>query len=129
MRVLLRPTVAADLPHLRHLIGEKLPHRIQAITALADGLVIGIGGFGFRPDGTVIAFVAMTDEARQYPAAIHRAGLMAMAMIRRSGAPLVVAEAQPGNPAAERWLMRLGFEPAEISGQRIFIWERKVDAR
>jgi hypothetical protein len=136
LRVLLRPTVAADLPHLRHLIGERLPHRIQAITAeipcsdeansLFRGRIIGIGGIGFRPDGTVIAFVAMGDEARKYPAAIHRAGLMAMAMIRLSGAPLVIAEPQPNNPTAERWLMRLGFEPADISGQRFFIWERKV---
>ena len=35
---------------------------------------------------------------------------------------LVVAEAQPGNPAAERWLLRLGFKPIEIAGQQAFVW-------
>lgn len=117
MRVTLRPTIPADLPFC---IGEPLPHRIQAITALAGDEVIGIGGIGFRPDGTVIAFVQMLEQAKAYPAAIHRAGLMAMAMIRAARAPLVIAEAQPGNPAAERWLLRLGFEPFE----GVFVWRR-----
>lgn len=122
MRVVLRPTVAADLPLC---IGEPLPHRIRAITAVAGDRVIGIGGIGYRPDGSVIAFVQMDDEARKYPAAIHRAGVMAMAMIRDTGVPLVVAEAQPGNPAAERWLLRLGFKPTEISGHKAFVWTRE----
>ena len=58
MRVTLRPTVAADLPHV---IGEVLPHRIQAITALFGDRVIGLGGIGFRPDGTAIAFAQLTE--------------------------------------------------------------------
>lgn len=125
MRVTLRPTIAEDLPHV---IGEDLPHRIRAITALAGDQVLGVGGIGYRPDGTVIAFVAMLDEARKYPVAIHRAGLLAMEMIRGSGVPLVVAEAQANNPAAEPWLLRLGFKPREISGQRAFVWERSGNA-
>lgn len=121
MRVTLRPTVAADLPHL---IAQPLPHRIQAITAVAGDQVVGIGGIGFRPDGTVIAFVAMSDEAKRYPVAIHRAGLMAMDMIRRARVPVVVAEAQPGNPAAARWLERLGFKACELAGERVYVWQR-----
>jgi hypothetical protein len=117
VRVTLRPTVPEDLPFC---IGEPLPHRIQAITALAGDQVIGVGGLGFRPDGTVIAFVQMLDQAKAYPAAIHRAGLMAMAMIERARVPLVIAEAQPDNPAAERWLLRLGFEPLD----GVFVWRR-----
>jgi hypothetical protein len=117
MRVELRPTVAADLPQV---IGEPLPHRIRAITALADGRVLGIGGIGFRPDGAVIAFVQMAAEARKYPAAIHRAGLAAMRMVRASGVPRVLAEAQPGNPAAARWLERLGFTRLGD----VYVWRR-----
>ncbi len=120
MRVELRPTVAADLPHV---IDVPLPHRIRAITAIAGGDVLGIGGIGYRPDGTVIAFVAMKDEARKYPLAIHRAGRMAMDMIRATGLPLVVAEAQENNPAAERWLLRLGFRKCTIGGREAFAWE------
>lgn len=121
MRVTLRPSVASDIAFLT---SEPLPARIQAITAEIEGRVIGIGGFSFRPDGTVIAFVQMSDEARKYPLAIHRAGLMAMDLVRKQRLPMVVAEAQPGNPAAVRWLLRLGFREIEIMGRTAFVWER-----
>jgi len=123
MRVRLRPTVAADLAAVTD---QPLPARIQGITAEIDGRVLGIGGFSFR-DGVIVAFVAMNDEARKYPAAIHRAGLMAMAVARRNRLPIVVAEAEPGNPAAERWLMRLGFRRTVLMGREAFVWERKFD--
>lgn len=125
MRVTLRPTIAADLPHV---IGEPLPHRIRAITALAGDKVLGVGGIGFRPDGTVIAFVSMLEEARRYPAAIHRAGLLAMRMMRESGVPRVIAEAQADNPAAEPWLLRLGFRPVDIDGRKAYVWEARANA-
>lgn len=121
MRVVLRPTRAEDIPFLT---SEPLPARIQAITAEADGEIVGLGGFSFRPDGTVIAFAEIGDAARKYPTAIHRAGLAAMALVRRLGIPMVIAEAQPGNAAAEPWLVRLGFRPVEISGRKAFVWER-----
>lgn len=124
MRVGFRPTVAADLPQV---IGQALPHRIKALTAHVDDRVLGIGGIGYRPDGTVVAFVQMNEEARRYPLAIHRAGLAAMEMIRRSGEPVVVAEAQRGNPAAERWLLRLGFKPFEIGSETVFVWRREAE--
>jgi hypothetical protein len=124
MRVTFRPSVAADIAAI---IDQPLPHRIRAITAVADGKVLGVGGLGFRPDGTVIAFVAMIEEARRYRCAIHRAGLLAMDMIRDSGVPQVIAEAQPNNPAAEPWLLRLGFRPREFAGLKAFVWERAFD--
>ncbi len=62
MRVVLRPTVPTDLPHC---IGEPLPHRIQAITAVLrdapegapqdEGRIIGLGGIGFRPGCAALA--------------------------------------------------------------------------
>lgn len=121
MRVTLRPTVAADLAAFT---GQPLPHRIQAITAEFDGRVLGVGGLGFR-DGIAIAFAQITDEGRRYPAAIHRAGRAAMGLIRRSGLPRVVAEAEADNPAAARWLERLGFR--HVRG-RVYVWEREVAA-
>ena len=122
MRVTLRPTIAADLPFC---IAESLPYRIQCITALAGGKVIGIGGLGYRPDGTVIAFAQITDEMRNYPQAIHRAGIAGMKLIRDSRVPTVLAEAQEDNPAAERWLLRLGFRETLIDGRRGFVWRRE----
>src|ERR1700722_340584 len=101
MRVTFRPTVAADIDEL---VNEPLPHRIRAITAVAGDKVLGIGGLGYRPDGTVIAFAVITEEFRQYPAAVHRAGLMGMKLIRDSGVSTVFAEAQVDNLTAEPWL-------------------------
>src|SRR5262249_4682364 len=118
-KVTLRPTILADLPHV---IGEPLPYRIRAITALIDDRVIGMGGIAFPPHGPVIAVVqlapssrqetvgageaaASIPEARRYPVAFHRAGLMAMEMIRRSHIPQVVATADARSDVAVRWLI------------------------
>jgi hypothetical protein len=125
VRVEIRPTVPADLPHV---IGEELPHRIRAITALAGEKVLAIGGIGYRPDGTVIAFMMANDEFRKYPLAVHRAGRMGMELIRDSGVRTVVAEAQPGNPAAEPWLLHFGFRPVELDGRKAFVWEARANA-
>jgi hypothetical protein len=145
-KITLRPTVPADLPHV---VGEPLPFRIRAITALADDRVIGMGGIAFPPGGPAIAFVQLAPapkdgddresgqeparaagipEARRYPVAFHRAGLMAMEMIRASGVAQVIATADAGNAAAVRWLKRLGFAPAErqpIEDRILFVWQNR----
>ncbi len=143
-KVTLRPTIPADLPHV---IGEPLPYRVRAITALIGDRVIGMGGIAFPPCGPAIAFAqfapapsgegtacegehAATDipEARRYPVALHRAGLIAMEMIRRSGVRQVIATAEAGSDVAVRWLKRLGFTPARdqrIEGKLLFVWDRE----
>ncbi len=140
-KVTLRPAILADLPHV---IGEPLPYRIRAITALIDDRVIGMGGIAFPPCGPAIAFVqlapslredtvcasepaASIPEAKRYPVAFHRAGLMAMEMIRRSHVAQVVATADARSDVAVRWLKRLGFQPAErqqIAGKLLFVWNQ-----
>lgn len=125
MRVRLRPTVLADLAAAGL---PTPPSRIQAITAVCGDEVLGVGGIGHRADGIVIAFAQITAAGRRYPAAIHRAGRAAMAMIVASGVPEVVAEPQAGNPAAARWLNRLGFRPIDRDGQTVFVWQRRKAA-
>jgi len=142
-KVTLRPTILADLPHV---IGEPLPYRIRAITALIDDRIIGMGGIAFPPDGPAIAFVQLVPpsrdgavpcdrecsgrgipEAKRYPVAFHRAGLIAMEMIRTSGVAQVVATADAGSEAAVRWLKRLGFVLAggqRVAGKLVFVWNR-----
>jgi hypothetical protein len=134
-KITLRPTIPADLPHV---VDEPLPFRIRAITALADDRVIGVGGAAFPPDGPAIAFVQLapapdggSPEARRYPVAFHRAGLMGMTMIKESGIAQAIATADAGHPAAVRWLKRLGFTAAErqpIAGRVLFMWENKERA-
>jgi hypothetical protein len=104
--VRLRPTIAADLPHV---VGEPLPFRIRAITMLVDDRIVGLGGIAFPPHGPMIAFVQQTGQARKYPVAFHRAGLLAMQMVRESGLGHVVATTDRGSPRAIRWIERLGF--------------------
>jgi hypothetical protein len=126
MRIEIRPTIAADLPHV---IDVPLPYRIRAVTALRGDEVLGVGGIGYRPDGTVIAFAAIKDELRKYPAALHRAGLAGVAMMRASGAKPILAEAQDDNPAAAPWLERLGFAPltVTIDGEVETVWELRAN--
>ena len=119
MRVILRPTVPADLSAV---IGETLPYRIKTLTAVlrpspSEGegeTILGVGGLAFPPGGPVWAFVQQAQQAKKYPVAFHRAGLMAMRMIRQMGIREVVATCDEDNPAAVRWLKRLGFHPGEI---------------
>ncbi len=135
VRVTLRPTEASDL---RLVIDEPLPCRIRTITALVDNRVIGLGGLAFPPHGTPIAFVQLVRqpdtngptsyEAKRYPAAFHRAGLVVMKMIQESGLEEVIATADAGNATAVRWLNRLGFKASiaqGIVGKVLFIWNRK----
>ncbi len=119
MSVEYRPTIARDLA----IFGDGvLPHRIRAITVVIDGRIMGVGGLGFVADGTVIAFVHALPEAKKYPIAFHRAGLMTIDTIKRMGLQRVVAEAQKDNPAAKPWLERLGFRECVIAGHTVFVW-------
>jgi hypothetical protein len=145
-KVTLRPTILADLPYV---IGEPLPYRIRAITALVEDRIIGMGGVAFPPQGPAIAFAQLLPsrpdqgdaaghdgtnsipEARRYPVAFHRAGLMAMEMIQASDVTKVIATADAGSEVAVRWLKRLGFRLADdqrIEGKVLFVWNRE-DAR
>jgi hypothetical protein len=136
-KVMLRPTVAADLAYV---VGEPLPCRIRAITALVSDRIIGIGGIAFPPHGPAVAFVQLAPvadsrgdgpkapaEAGKYPVSFHRAGLMAMKMIRESGLREVIATADTDSQVALRWLKRLGFralESQQIAGKTLFVWKR-----
>jgi hypothetical protein len=121
----LRPTIASDLPEI---IGEPLPFRIRAITVLADDRVIGMGGIAFPPHGPAIAFVQQTADAKRYPVAFHRAGLLAMRMIRDAGIMQVIATTDRDSPAAIRWIERLGFVRScvqPIDDKMLFEWNRE----
>ena len=117
MRVRCRPSVASDFAAL----GETPGYRCQCITALAGDAIVGLGGFVWR-DGAVWASVIITEQARAYPAGIHRVGLAAMRFARELGLTRVYAMPQPDNPAAERWLRRLGFAETDMAGEPVFVW-------
>jgi hypothetical protein len=104
-----------------------LPFRIRAITVLADDRVIGMGGIAFPPHGPVIAFVQQTEDAKNYPVAFHRAGLLAMRMMRDAGIMQVIATTDRDSPTAIRWIERLGFVRScvqPIDDKLLFEWNR-----
>lgn len=117
MRCELRPTTREDVE--RFLPG-RLTWRIRGITAHVGDRIIGIGGLAYLPDGTVAAFTELSDEARKYPVSLHRAGLRTMAMAKEAGHRCIVALADEFQPAAERWLERLGFVPTIVDGVKVY---------
>lgn len=125
MAVEIRPTVPADLIHFPW----KNAYRLRAWTELVAGRVVGIGGVQIMQDGTLVAFADLTEEARRYPLSLHRAAVQFMGELKRTGVRRVVAAADPAQPAAERWLERLGFKPVEIPGSgpgtgiTIYLWQ------
>jgi FMN phosphatase YigB (HAD superfamily) len=84
--------------------------------------VVGIGGIAFLPNNVRLMFADLTDEARQYPMALHKAGLATVKLAKEMGIPRVVATSET-HPAGERWLLRLGFEKREINGLRVYVLE------
>jgi N-acetylglutamate synthase-like GNAT family acetyltransferase len=117
----IRPATRADIDQL---ISEPLPYRIRAF-AVEDheGKLLGVGGFAYQPQDTIAAFVLKAPGAERYKVALHRAGLMAMAEAKAAGFRRVVALAEKTNPAAERWLARLGFKQVMVEGEKAWVWE------
>lgn len=115
----------ADPSDFERLIGKLPPTRVRALAARRDGEVIGVGGFLYFPDGTVQATMFVSPAGRQFPAAIFRAGVLAMRLARRVGLREVRATADRNEPAAERFLVRLGFAPiGVVDGETVFRWRR-----
>lgn len=120
MRATITPATAEDF---RTIIGHAPTLRARLLAARLDGEVIGIGGFVYKPDGTVWASMLATPRGREFPAAVFRAGVLAMRHARRLGLTQVFASPDPGEPAAERFLARLGFARiGEADGEIIFCW-------
>jgi hypothetical protein len=117
--ITLRPAVNGDFEAV---VGRPPPFRIKALTGVEDGKPVGIGGIGFQPDGTYVAFMSCNECARRYKVAMHRAALLTMNAAKSMGIKRLVALADPGIEKAEPWLLRLGFKPVEVAGERVFVW-------
>lgn len=121
-RVTLRDATLSDFEAI---CGGPPDWRCRAFTAELDGNPIGIGGFANLPDGTWAAFVHVTEGARRFKVAMHKAGLRAMEEAKRMKLRRVVALAEPGVEPAARWLERLGFRPIVINQDTVWVWTNK----
>lgn len=123
MRVEIVPATPADFAALAER-SESTPRappmRVVALAAKVEGRVVGIGGIAFYKNGQNVAFADITDEARKYGPAIHRAGRAAISLAKSRGIKRLVAIGE-SNPASSRWLIRLGFRPVDIDGVRNYV--------
>lgn len=120
MRVSLEPATAEDFERL---VGGRPAARARAIAAKLGDELLGIGGFLYMPDGAVWASMLVQPAGRKYPAAIFRAGVLAMRVARRLGLREVLASADPNESAAGRFLERLGFRFfGVINDERVYRW-------
>lgn len=117
MRPEVRPSVASDFDAF----DVKLPYRVRAWTGVLGDEVIGIGGIAFLLDGTTGAFLLAKDKAREYPVTLHKTGLLVVREAKKLGITRLVALADPGVGAAERWLQRLGFEPIMVEQEKVWV--------
>ena len=120
MRVSLEPATAADF---NELVGVLPVARARALAAKLGDQVIGLGGFLYMQDGTVWASMIATPAVRKFPTAMFRGGVLAMRMARRLGLREIFASTDKAEPAAERFLERLGFARiGEVNGEVVFRW-------
>lgn len=104
--------------HLVELYGPdgRIP-TVKGVAGLLDGEVIGAGGFAIAA-GKVIAFCEIRDAAREFKTAIHRSAIRLM-LEARERHRMIMAECDPKEVGAPKWLSRLGFE--EIS-KGAWVW-------
>ena len=122
--VTFRPATQADFIAM---FGHPPEHRVRALAAEIDGRLVGLGGLALvmPAEGDAcefwVCFMRAPDALRARPVALHRAGLRMIAEAQRLGIRRLVALAEPGIEAAERWLRRFGFVPEEINGETVWI--------
>ena len=88
-------------------------------------IVLGIGGVSVFDDGTIMAFMDLTDKAKT--PIVFRHVLQYLKALAKKGAEPVLAAVDTSVPRAEDFLMRLGFEPTESfdpDGKRIWVWQQ-----
>lgn len=89
---------------------------------MVDGEPAGIGGT-YHSDGMTVLFCRLTPEAKRKPVLLHKVALDLIRGARERGGRLV-AVASPNEPTADRWLRRLGFEPAGRCDQGdLYAWK------
>jgi len=119
-RVKVRPTTPQDVETF---LGKSPPYTFKGETGLVDGEIVGIGGIAKLPDGTALAFLHLAPGAERYAVTLHRTAKRIIAETKARGVRKIVALADLSIEAAERWLLRLGFEPVEVEGEVVYIWQ------
>ena len=118
--------VPCTAEHVQRFLPEPLPWRIRALTALAGDTIVGIGGLSVLPDGTMMAFLQVTEEdAKRYPVALLRAAKRTIQQAIDAGTRRIVAKVDDSREAAPRFLEHLGFvRCSDVDGETVYLWQR-----
>lgn len=101
-----RPSTADDFVEFA---GELPCYRARSWTAIEAGRIIGIGGYGFAPNGAIVMFMkALDGETKRHAVSLCKLALCVLAQARQLGRN-IVAECDDTIPAAKRFLEWLGF--------------------
>ena len=119
-KVEIRPTTQDDVDRF---LGRSLPYRARAFTGLVDGEIKGIGGIAYIEHGLALAFLHLAPDAQRYAVSLHKAAHRVIKEAQQRGIRKIVAQADEGFPTADRWLRRLGFEPIQVDGEKIYLWQ------
>ena len=119
MKPVVRPAIASDFEKF---LDIPLPYRVRAWTGLIGDEVVACGGIAYFPDDTHGGFFLCDEKAREYPVALHKAAVAVLKEAKRAGIKRLVTVADPEVPAAERWLIRLGFKPTDGTHNSEKVW-------
>jgi RimJ/RimL family protein N-acetyltransferase len=112
----IRPATHADLVAF---YGKPPSQTSRSWVGVVDGTVLAVFGLVYKRGRPAYFFSDLAPEARRYRIAIMRAARM---MLDQMGQIPVPAFADPGIPAAGRFLERLGFRfIGEVDGQMVYL--------
>jgi hypothetical protein len=120
-RIVFRPAVRADFERLA---GCGPAARVRGFSAYLGDELLAVAGLVYKPDG-IWASTLIAPHGRKCPAAIWRGGVKLVAMAQAAGIRTLLATAAASEPAAQRFLVRLGFRDLGIQdqdGKTIYVW-------
>lgn len=99
---------------------------MQAWVAKVDGEAVGLGGVYFLEDGTRVGFIELTEAGYAYPRELILATHKFLQMLRDDGVMRVIAVADPGIEASERFMKHFGFtNEGRLNDNSVYVWKSK----
>lgn len=99
-------------------------YRVKTATAgLVKGELVALGGIAIRPDGVRVGFLDCKPEARRFPIALTKTARQILEECKAEGVRRIVATMDEGIERAGPWATRLGFQPIDVSGTTVWVWQ------
>lgn len=119
--------VEATNDDIRRFYGGTIGRPWQGKVVKKGRIVLGVSGVTVLDDGTIMAFMDLTDRART--PLVFRHVFRYLKSLSARGIGPVLAASDTSIPRAEEFLVRLGFEPTESFdpvGKRIWVCQQQA---